>query len=643
MSVFSPVREGEPLGSCTAFRMSLLKPSNYFRLYKNTRQLEARQKYEESRRNFKRLVWSSKCEVENRLAKNIDKDPKCFFRYVNCKRANKPPVGPLKNGTGNIIDDNSGMAEELNIFFSSVFLSTGRLSELFYLNSDGILNTVDFSRDKVLKAICSLKPTKAPGPDSVYPRFLIEGAEELAEALSSIFDSSMRTGVVPRDWRHANVVPIFKKGDRGEPGNYRPVSLTSIVGKLMETIIKERLSEYLEENEILVNYQHGFRKNQSTLTNLIDFYEEVTKELDIGNVVDVVYLDFQKAFDKVSHFKLITKLSNIGIGGDLLKWISSWLTNRKQRVMINGSYSQWRDVGSGVPQGSVLGPLLFLIFINDMGRNVGGKFSFFADDCKIMRVVNENGDIQNLQDDLDKLYNWANEWDMSFNVGKCHVVHFGYRNICAEYNIGGESLGMGDGVNDLGITICNDFKFSSHCSAMVKKANRMLGFIKSSISSRNKNVILPLYKSLVRPHLEYAVQFWSPHYRNDINCIEKVQRRATKMIESMKDKTYGERLSCLNMYSLEKRRRRGDLIETFKIIRGFDKVRKLWDFNLNDRTRGHGLKLLKVRSRLLLRQSFFTQRVVNDWNSLNGKVSTIETIGGFKRFIDETGPLVNMA
>ena len=174
--------------------------------------------------------------------------------------------------------------------------------------------------------------------------------------------------------------PFLKRGDSSDPGNYRPVSLTSVVGKLMEVIIKETLSEYLEVNEILVNYQHGFRQKQSTLTNLIDFYEGVTRELDLGNKVDVAYLDFQKAFDKVSHFKLITKLQNIGLGGELLNWIAGWLTGRKQRVMINGCYSRWKDVRSGVPQGSVLGPLLFLIYINDMGSNVGGKISFFADD-----------------------------------------------------------------------------------------------------------------------------------------------------------------------------------------------------------------------------------------------------------------------
>src|SRR5215813_8712498 len=150
-----------------------------------------------------------------------------------------------------------------------------------------------------------------------------------------MFNASMRSGVIPQDWRNANVVPIFKKGDSSDPGNYRPVSLTSVVGKLMEAVIKETLSEYLEVNEILVNYQHGFRQKQSTLTNLINFYEEVIRELDLGNKVDVAYLDFQKAFDKVSHFMLATKLKNIGLGGELRKWIAGWLSCGKQRVMIN--------------------------------------------------------------------------------------------------------------------------------------------------------------------------------------------------------------------------------------------------------------------------------------------------------------------
>src|SRR5215813_11536353 len=209
-------------------------------------------------RCMKKSEETSRSELENRLAMNIERDPKSFFCYANRKGAGKTLIGPFTSDLGDIIDDDFGMAETLNNFFSSVFLRTGKLTETSYLDDNGTLNTVDFSVDKVVKAIRSLKPTKAPGPDSVYPRFLIEGAKELAGVLSWLFNVSIRSGVILQDWRCANVVPIFKKGDSSDPGNYRPVSLTSVVGKLMEVIIKETLSEYLEVNEILVNYQHGF-------------------------------------------------------------------------------------------------------------------------------------------------------------------------------------------------------------------------------------------------------------------------------------------------------------------------------------------------------------------------------------------------
>ena len=208
-----------------------------------------------------------------------------------------------------------------------------------------------------------------------------------------------------------------------------------------------------------------------------------------------------------------------------------------------------------------------------------------------MGLINGTEDVNGLEEDLDKL----NESEMAFNIDKCQIMHFGQGNMKANYTLGGKILNKGDSVNDLGITISNGFKFSRHYSAMVKKANQMLGFIRASISSRNRAVILPLYKSLVRPHLEYAVQFWSPHFRKDINNIEKVQRRATKLIDTLASRTYEDRLRHLNLYSLEKHRRRGDLTQAFKIIKGIDSIGNLWAFSTDNRTRGHDLKLVKTQ------------------------------------------------
>jgi len=205
--------------------------------------------------------------------------------------------------------------------------------------------------------------------------------------------------------------------------------LTSIVGKLLESIIKDQIVNFLEDNNLIKDSQHGFMSGRSCLTNLLDFMEEVTRELDNGNCVDVVYLDFSKAFDKVPHRRLLSKLKAHGITGKVLKWVSSWLSDRRQRVSVEGELSEWAPVKSGVPQGSVLGPLLFLVYINDIDEDIVSKLNKFADDSKVSKVVNSTADASILQDDLMKLENWSNDWQMQVNADKCHVMHIGKKKV----------------------------------------------------------------------------------------------------------------------------------------------------------------------------------------------------------------------
>jgi len=268
--------------------------------------------------------------------------------------------------------------------------------------------------------------------------------------------------------------------------------------------------------------------------------------------------------------------------------------------------------------------------------------SFFADDAKLMRVVNNREEVSLLQEDLDSMEEWTKKWEMNFNIEKCSVMHFGHGNQKAVYKLYDISIKPTDNIKDLGVTICDNLKFSLHCSQIANRANRTLGFIKSNLSSRNREVILPLYRALVRPHLEYAVQLWSPYFVRDIANIERIQRRATKLVEGMQGKCYQDRLKELGMYTLEKRRKRGDLIETFKIIKGKDIVKDFYEMDNNIRTRGHDLKLLKSRSNLLLRYYFLNQRVINDWNGLPNELGTISTIREFKTFIDRVTPLCSM-
>ena len=350
-----------------------------------------------------------------------------------------------------------------------------------------------------------------------------------------------------------------------------------------------------------------------------------------------MYLDFSKAFDKVPHERLLNKIAAHGIGGNLIKWIRGWLINRKQRVCINGSKSNWGNVSSGVPQGSVLGPLLFILYINDLDIGINSSISKFADDTKIGRVIDSHLDREALQKDLDQLSLWARDWQMEFNVDKCKVMKLGRNTNVESYRLGNQNINVGNQEKDLGVIISNDLKPRQQCINACNKANRMLGFINRTVKFRNQEVILKLYLSLVRPHLDYGVQFWTPFYRMDIDRLEKVQRRMTKMIPNLHNVCYEERLKRLGLHSLERRRVRGDMIEVYKWMHGINKgdLSKVLRISSQVRTRNNGLKLEKFRFRKEIGRNWFSNRVVDMWNSLPYEVVNAESMDSMKRKLDK--------
>ena len=623
-----------------AIRKIMLKQTTW-RVYRRTRKDEDYAKYKEALNAATTEIRQSKRSYEQKLACNIKNDSKSFYAYVRSKQNVQDKVGPLEDSAGNIISQGFLMAEDLNGYFSSVFTKED-ISSLpvadakFQGAKSDYLGPLVVIPELVAKKIKAMKDNKSPGVDGIPPKLLMETVEQISIPLARVFNLSLKEGVVPFEWKEANIIPLFKKGSRNKSENYRPVSLTSVICKLLERLIKDHMVEFLVKHKLLNSSQHGFLKARSCLTNMLCFLEEITKWIDVGSPVDIIYLDFQKAFDKVPHQRLLLKLKAHGIGDSITDWIEQWLTDRRQRVVVDGEVSNWKSVLSGVPQGSVLGPILFLIYINDLDDSITSNVLKFADDTKLFRKVNTDGDKQHLQNDLDRLVKWSEKWQMLFNFGKCKCLHTGHRNLNVNYKMGDTVLGTTVKEKDLGVTISADMKVSEQCGIAASKGNKILGLIRRNITYKGKKLIIPLYKAIVRPHLEYCIQAWRPYRKKDIDTLERIQRRATKMIPELRDLSYEERLKECGLTTLETRRLRGDQIEVFKILNGYENIDRNMFFSLkkDSRTRGHEVKLVKDQCRLDIRKHSFSQRTINEWNKLSTDCVTASSVNMFKNKVD---------
>lgn len=640
----------KPLWMNQNIMRTIRKKRRLWRTYTDTRDYQQYQAYKKIEQEVQNAVKRAKRKLERKLAKNAKKSPKPFYSYLNSKTSNRQTVGPLKEGE-QTVDDNQKMATLLNMFFSSVFTKEDTSympnPEKTYFG-DIPLSDITIEEDKIQSKIRNLNPSSAGGPDKNGPRLLIEVCDEISYPLALIFTKSLVERCVPSDWKKANVTPIFKKGSKSEVGNYRPVSLTSVICKIMESLIKDAIMQHIALNNIIAPTQHGFMPNKSCLTNLLEYLETLTKLVDEGHSADVVYLDFAKAFDKVPHQRLLLKLEAAGITGNLLGWIQDWLSNRMQRVVLNGKCSEWAEVISGVPQGSVLGPALFILYINDIDgvTTVATVISKFADDTKLICKVNVEEDSIKLQTEINNLYDWSMEWQMLFNSSKCKVMHFGRKNPQVYYTMNGHApagtvLDIVNVEKDLGVIIHTSLKPSKQCAVAAKKANMVLGQMSKAFTYRDRYTWIRLYKQYVRPHLEYAVQAWSPWTEEDINLLESVQKRAVKMTSGLKSQDYEGKLRELNLTTLQDRRRRGDLIEVWKMLQGIENINVATFFTLvddysNRTTRLSGsLMLAKPKANLDIRKNFFTHRVIDHWNNLPYHIKNASSINNFKKSYDD--------
>ncbi len=410
----------------------------------------------------------------------------------------------------------------------------------------------------IFKLLSSINPSKSAGPDGIPGRVLKVLAFEIASYLELLFNQILEKGEVPEDWRTANVVPIPKPGDKHCAENYRPISLTCIISRIFEHILHCSVTDHLRINDLLMKNQHGFRKGLSCETQLVDLFHDLSSIMDQRLETDIVFLDFKKAFDRVPHCHLITKLRSVGVHENVIAVVKSFLSGRTQKVVVDGTQSAPASVPSGVPQGSVLGPLLFLIFINDLGENISSQIRFFADDCCLYRPIRSEQDQNILQNDLNKVMEWCNKWGMELNFKKCVSMTVTRLHSATNryYYLNDTVMDKVNSYKYLGVIISSNLSWNEQVNSVVLKASRSLGFVRRNISSCRRETKLQCYKSLVRPHLEYAVCGWDPFLASHIHLLEMTQRRAARFICNRYDRTASvtEMLEDLELHSLQKRR-----------------------------------------------------------------------------------------
>jgi hypothetical protein len=632
-----------------ATKSLIKKRDKYYKIWKKSKDSKTRSHYKaikyQVQRELRKDHWNyvesivTSDSTDTSYGNTHSSPGKNFWTYIKSLKQDSNGVAPLKD-RGQLISDAKGKAEILNKQYTSVFTheNTTNLPDLGP-SPYPTMSPITVTAPGVHKLLCGLNPNKASGPDSIPPRLLKELALPLAPMLTAIFNKSLTSGSAPEDWKTANVTPIFKKGERFTPGNYRPVSLTSVCSKLLEHIMTKTILDHFDKHSILHDCQHGFRARRSCETQLVTFFHELAKTRLGGQQTDIIVMDFSKAFDKVPHKRLIQKLEFYGIRQNSLDWINSFLSNRKQRVVVDGEASQYADVLSGVPQGTVLGPLLFLAFINDLPNNLNSKVRLFADDCILYRPIVSHNDSLILQSDLDKLHAWETRWQMEFHPGKCKAMHItkSTKPIKHTYILNGTSLESVDTATYLGVDLASDLGWGPHINKIASKSNRTLGFLKRNLRVGPQKVKTVAYQAMVRPSLEYCSTVWDPHHQKRIHQIEMVQRRAARYVTRRYHNTSSvtSMLGDLGWETLETRRAKCRLCFMYKMVHGLVAIPATNYFTpVSGRTRrNHNVTFFQPHAtRDYYKYTFFIWTIPL-WNAMPAAVIETPSIEAFKRHL----------
>ena len=529
---------------------------------------------------LEKLYTARRDKQENDAIQKIKKNPKFFYSYAKKFSNIKTGIGPFIDENDELITDNFKIAEMLRLQYEKAFskpLESAQIrnSQTFfedYNPESSSLPFVHITHLDVLEAIDSLSPNAAHGPDSFPAVLLKKGKHSFCHVLTEIFRSSLETGEVPHVFKMAFISPVLKPGGvRTQPIAYRPVSLTSHLAKTFERVIRKSLVAYLEVNMKMNKNQHGFRRGRSCLSQLLEHYDEILKVLEEGNNADVVYLDFSKCFDKIDIGLLCHKLKQSGISSKLGIWLHNFLTNREQFVISKEAISSSSSVVSGIPQGTVLGPILFLLFISDINNDIESIASMFADDTRVLGNIASEEDVEKMQSDLNKIYKWAEDNNMLFNNSKFEILRYGtnteIKHSTFYLTANDEIIEEKESLRDLGVIVNNQGTPNDHIDHICGKVKQKSGWILRTFKSRQPHFLKTLWKQLIQPHFDYCSQLMNLNQMN-MSKLEKLQSSFTRKIKCPEELNYWERLKHFQMLSQERRMQRYKIIYTWKILEG---------------------------------------------------------------------------
>ncbi|KAL7072779.1 hypothetical protein ACQ4LE_008255 [Meloidogyne hapla] len=566
----------------------------------------------------------------------LAKDKNNIFKYIKNHSDNIKPIPPLLVD-GNYIYDDQLKSE---LFAKSFFFEENSgfiIPESLDPTPKSIYDTeIDSSR--LLNTLTSLPNKEGLSPDYISYRFLKNCSVSTVTYISEIFRISLDSGQLPNIWKESIIIPLFKKGDRSLVANYRPISITCSLCRIMERILFNGILGFLLNNNLISIHQFGFLPGRSTTTQLISTLEDWYNGIFGNKNIDCIYLDLRKAFDSIPHVLLLYKINKIGIRGKIYNWIKEFLSDRKYRVKINDTFSSYYNVNSGVPQGSVLGPLLFLIYINDLPDTIpkGISIKLFADDIKIYLIHDSSSQSQILKEALNNIESWCYQWGIKIAPDKSYVLYIGKNNSMEKYEIGFNVISGLDSIRDLGIIIDSKLSFEKHFSHIIRNAYYRMKILFRIIKSRSIKTWTQVYKSYIRPLLEYAPEIWNPRFKKDVKQIEKCQKFFTYIALKkciLPEIPYSQRLKLFGLQSLNTRRKIFDLLMAFKIIKGYTHLDPSHLYKFSNHPSNKQINRLIFKSRSSKTAHSFVNRSSSLWNTLDKTILNSQSTKSFKQKI----------